>query len=724
MTVVLQLIENILLLGFMGVGFYVVQKNEHRLGWPVFSGLHGLLFGLVAFLVTSTPVSLPDGATVDARAAPVLLAGAIAGPLGGLIAAILGGIARGLVGGHFAPSGMVVYFVYAGFGVLLRHLGLVDLARLSSPRSTGFILGASFVAAACMYFLIAPEERALHWLRNDLPYIFLANALSIAFGIVVLCVAIGFLRKEADSLAANETLRLAKTAGGFGIWDFDIASGALKWDSKSAELHGFDASDFTGVFDDWARNIHPDDIGPTQDKFVEALAAGDVFDVEYRVLLPDGRQNTIKGDAVIVRDRNGKAVRVVGTNIDLTEARSTEVKLAEARSMAVQAQKFDTIGQMTGGVAHDFNNLLAVIMGNLELLQDEVDETDVDKKEMNTLIDASIEATKRGAGLTQNMLAYARKARLSPVLVDLNEVVRETQTWIGRTIESRIVIQTVLQAGLWPIMADRSSLQSALVNLLVNARDAIDGSGKMTIETSNTRVDEEYVDERGEDILPGRYVMLAVTDTGRGIPSDMLEQIFDPFFTTKDVGKGSGLGLSMVQGFVKQSGGAVRVYSEHGLGTCFKLYFPVAPESARENPQEEPAKRRPRAEPSGNSILLVEDREEVILVLQKTLVAAGYDVVTACNGDEGLEVFRKQRPFDLVITDIVMPGELQGPSMARKIREIDPGMKFIFLSGYASEATVHGNGLTAEDIRLMKPISRNALLDAVSKCLAAPAAKG
>jgi signal transduction histidine kinase/CheY-like chemotaxis protein len=724
MTVVHHLIENILMLGFMGVGFYVVQKNDRWLAPTMVSVLHGFAFGLVAFLVTSTPVTLIDGATVDARAGPVLLAGVVAGPVGGLIAATLGALARWLVGGNFAPSGVVVYFLYAGIGVLLYLFKLVTLPRLSRPRAIALLVVASCICASAMFFLIEPQDRAIQWLREDLPYIFLANALSVVCGVFLISLAFDFLEKEKEGVYANERLSLAKTAGGFGVWDFDVATGKLLWDEKSKELHGIPGAGFQGTFEDWARNVHPDDLGPTQDKFVEALAAGTVFDTEYRVRLPDGRVNTVKGDAVIVRDSNGKASRVVGTNIDLTEIRTTEVRLAEARALAVQAQKFETIGQMTGGVAHDFNNLLAVIMGNLELLADEVDAPVIDRKEMHTLIDASIEATKRGAGLTQNMLAYARKARLSPVLVDLNEIVRETETWMRRTIESRIVIETVLQAGLWPTLADRSSLQSALVNLLVNARDAIDGSGKVTIETSNVRVDEEYINERDEDISAGRYVMLAVTDSGKGIPPDVFERIFDPFFTTKDVGKGSGLGLSMVQGFVKQSGGTVRVYSEPGTGTCFKLYFAVAPEAARESVQPEPEQRHADFAAAESRILLVEDREEVILVLQKTLEGAGYEVVPARNGDEGLTTFQKQNPFDLVITDIVMPGDLQGPSMARSIREIAPDMKFIFLSGYASEATVHGNGLRPDDIRLMKPISRNALLDAVRKCLATPEPKG
>lgn len=383
-----------------------------------------------------------------------------------------------------------------------------------------------------------------------------------------------------------------------------------------------------------------------------------------------------------------------------------------------QAQKMEAIGQLTGGIAHDFNNLMAVIMGNLELLQSDISTQGFDVEEANTLIDAAIDAVKHGADLTNSMLSYARKARLEPAVLDLNQTVRETERWMRRTIPSSIQIETVLQAGVWPVKIDQSSLQSALVNLILNARDSIDGSGKLTIETANLRVDETYLENRSEDIEPGRYVMVAVSDDGQGIAPDVIDQIYDPFFTTKSVGKGTGLGLSMVDGFVRQSGGMVRVYSELGEGTSFKLFFkavsqdnvtvqtvPTLPKPDKGNP-----KVRPR-------LLLAEDKLEVMAVLEKTLVMAGYDVTTAITGDIAYSVFKADPSFDVVLTDIVMPGRLQGPAFAKECRLLNPKTPFVFLSGYASEATVHGNGLLPEDIRLMKPVSRADLLAAVEKCL-------
>ncbi|WP_050528205.1 ATP-binding protein [Pseudorhodobacter aquimaris] len=385
-----------------------------------------------------------------------------------------------------------------------------------------------------------------------------------------------------------------------------------------------------------------------------------------------------------------------------------------------QAQKMEAIGQLTGGVAHDFNNLLAVIMGNLELLQVEIDTQlpGVNTKETDLLIEAALASVKHGSELTSNMLAYARKARLQPVMLDINKAISETERWMRRTIASNIQIETVFQGGVWPILVDQSSLQSALINLILNARDAMEGGGRLTIETANLRIDESYLDTRSETIPPGRYVMVAISDTGPGISPELIGQIFDPFFSTKEVGKGTGLGLSMVEGFVKQSGGMIRVYSEPGSGTSFKMFF-----SARAQPTT-PAEKTPTSQTrlktapdSRDHILIAEDQPEVMDVLKKNLASAGYNVTTAANGDTAFEVFQSDPGIDLVLTDIVMPGRLQGPALAKACRELRPEIPFIFLSGYASEATVHGNGLRPEDVRLMKPVSRVALLQAVENCL-------
>lgn len=718
MQPLLQILENVLLLSLLGLGFYAIESQRETISRRVADLLHGVSFGLIAFLVTTTFVPFADGATVDARAAPVILAGYVGGPIAAFIAAVLGGLARGMVGSHFVFSGVIVYFVYAVIGSAFWAARRDKPVDFRNAVHIGGMCLASCVGAAAMFVLIQPYERAIAWLMNDLPFIMAANVLGLIFAVGVLSIAAAVLQKTREVNELVETLQLAKRAGGFGIWDYDIRTGALNWDEQSLNLHGMDGTSFTGTFEDWARRVHPEDRITAQENFWHALQSADSYEVEYRVPHEDGTETTIKGNAIFLRDSEGDATRVVGTNLDLTTIRTAEKKLKEAQRLAFQAQKFETIGKMTGGVAHDFNNLLAVIMGNLELAADELRKDKPDREEVFTLFEASLEATRRGADLTQNMLAYARKARLSPERLDLNDTVRETENWMRRTIPSKIDIKTDLQPDLWLTRVDRISLQNALINLLVNARDAFEASGRILIETANVRVGDNVTLEDDEDIAPGRYVTLAVTDTGRGMEENVIQNMFDPFFTTKNVGEGSGLGLSMVEGFVKQSGGEIRVNSKPGFGTRMKVYFPALGSDTPTTPKTRlPEVQTVHAERPSGRILLVEDREDVLDVLHKALAGAGYEVATAKCGDEGFRIYQQDPQFDLVVTDIVMPGELQGPTLAQKIREDDPEMPFIFLSGYVSISAAHGYVPAQGDVRLMKPVSREELLANVARSL-------
>ena len=715
---IIEILQNAALLCIASVGLFWIFKDR-QLEHSITGGVYlGVVYGLTTFLVTATPISLPDGATIDARAGPVIIAGLLGGPLPAAIAAAFGALARYFVGGSFAFSGVLVFSLYAVVGTLIwRRWNTTLLGPEFGLRRIGLGALLSVGCAALMFFFISPDAVAQAWIVRDFPWIALANSVSILLSALFAAVAVQAARQSLALAQTAKSLELAKRAGGIGVWIYDVKTGITTWDDTNKKLHGIPIEVDAGTIEDWEQTVHPDDLARVKFEFRSALEGREVFDSEYRVLTDGGAVRTLKGDAIVERDPQGVPLRVVGTNFDLTPFLEKESELRETRSIAAQAQKLDTIGKLTGGVAHDFNNLLAVIQGNLEFLLENETKQYLPKSERLDILTSAISAARRGGELTRSMLAFARKSYLEPQYVKINEVVRETENWIARAIPSSIVIDTSLQHNVWPLHLDLASLQSAIVNVIINSRDAMPKGGKLTIETANIRIDQDYIGMLDEVVDEGRYVMLAITDTGNGVDPRILPDVFEPFVTTKDLASGSGLGLSMVQGFARQSEGFVKIYSEPGVGTCVKMFFPagdpadVPEDTARtERTHDNDTDARAR-------ILIAEDQLEVLAVIVRVLKAEGYDVTAATRGDEAYELFKNSGPFDLLLTDVVMPGPLRGPDLARECRAINPNLPVIFMSGYASEATVHGNGLQPDDIRLMKPVPRAELLQRIRESL-------
>ncbi|GHA63045.1 hypothetical protein GCM10008927_30540 [Amylibacter ulvae] len=476
------------------------------------------------------------------------------------------------------------------------------------------------------------------------------------------------------------------------------------------DIWGYTSLEMTKDSGILVRAHDPADLDDMYDAMADAATKLDDFTRRFKITDRYGNVKWLEG-RVTATHKADNVVYMDGLFLDVTKQVDAQSRLTEQARMAHRAQKNESIGQLTGGVAHDFNNLLAIVLGNLELLRDKLS-----NEEHFELIDKGIAAIQRGSNLTRNMLAFARKAQLAPKAIDLNKLVRDTKDWTSQTLPATISIKMSLSKGLWQVEADPSSTESALLNLILNARDAMENAGVLTIETANVTIGDDYIDVHEEQLEPGRYVMLSVSDTGHGIPTHKLTSIFEPFFSTKAPGTGSGLGLSMVDGFMRQSGGTVQVYSEIGVGTSFKLYFPAF---ASEDKFIEKQKVRSVETITGSGkILVVEDEPEVLRVIVANLTNAGYAVTQASSGDQAKEIFDANPYFDLLLTDIVMPGNLQGTTLARAIREDHPDLPVVFMSGYASEATVHGNGLRPEDIRLMKPVGRAKLFAAIEKLLA------
>ncbi len=359
---------------------------------------------------------------------------------------------------------------------------------------------------------------------------------------------------------------------------------------------------------------------------------------------------------------------------DVTERKALEEQLRHA-------QKMEAVGQLTGGLAHDFNNLLAVIIGNLELLDERLE----GDGELRGFGRQAIASAERGADLTRRLLAFSRKQTLLPGVIDLNGLLTGMLDLLHRTLGEVVEIETVLAGRLWPTFVDASQLENALLNLAVNARDAMPEGGKLTLETANARLDEDYAAAH-EEVRAGQYVMLAVSDTGAGMSPEVMERAIEPFFTTKETGEGSGLGLSMVYGFVKQSGGHVKVYSEVGHGTTVKIYLP----RSRAEPDAEAVALVGLARPSkGEAILVVEDADDVRSLDVMLLTKLGYRPVEARDGKSALAVLERTPEVTLLFTDVVLPGGMSGPEFAREAQRRRPELKVLFTSGYTENSIVH-----------------------------------
>ena len=389
-----------------------------------------------------------------------------------------------------------------------------------------------------------------------------------------------------------------------------------------------------------------------------------------------------------------KITNFVAVKEDITERREMEEQLR-------QSQKMQAVGQLTGGIAHDFNNLLAIVMGNLQLLGERVSG---DAKAREYLDDA-LWSAKRGGELTHRLLAFARKQPLKPAVIDLNDVVRGMTELLRRTLGASIRIEESLAPDLWKALADRGELERALVNLAVNSRDAMRSAGTLTLETRNAVLDEDYA-EQHEEVTPGEYVLLAVTDTGTGMPPEIVQRVFEPFFTTKEVGQGSGLGLSMVYGFVKQTGGHISIYSRVGHGTCVKLYLPLAPSSLARR-EEGPPDVSPE-EFGEKIVLVVEDEAKLRKVAVQMLERLGLRTMQAETAKDALE-FLADTHVDVLFTDIELPGGMNGMELAEAARKLGSDIKVLFTTGYAREAIRHDRWLQEKVPWLLKPYSHHEL---------------
>jgi PAS domain S-box-containing protein len=522
---------------------------------------------------------------------------------------------------------------------------------------------------------------------------------------------------EADLAESEARLRLATQAANIGTWDFDPLSGELRWDATCKEFFGLSPDAEVTYESAFLAGLHPEDRASADAEVQRALdpAGTGEFAIEYRTVgIEDGRERWIAahGSAIF---SEGRAVRFIGTVLDTTARKQTEERLralneqlehevqaevsrrSEAEDALRQAQKMEAIGQLTGGIAHDFNNLLAGISGSLEVIERRIARGQTDS--VARFIAGAQASAQRAAALTQRLLAFSRRQTLDPRPTDVNRLVYGMEDLIHRTVGPAIKIEVVGAAGLWPTKVDSGQLESALLNLAINARDAMPEGGRITIETANKWIDARAGRER--DLVPGQYISICVTDTGTGIAPDIVDRIFDPFFTTKPIGQGTGLGLSMIHGFLRQSGGQVRVYTEPGQGTTMCLYLPRYVGDVSDDAETIDSSIPEHG--SGETVLVIDDEPMVRMLIVEVLNEAGYTVLEADDGPSGLKILQSDARIDLLITDVGLPGGMNGRQVADAARVARPELKVLFVTGYAENAVVANGHLDPGMAVLTKP---------------------
>jgi PAS domain S-box-containing protein len=514
------------------------------------------------------------------------------------------------------------------------------------------------------------------------------------FGVCIETTARVASDKAALATVERERSRLFEmTRDLFGVASFDgrLLSVNPAWSKQLGRSNEFLLST------PFSEIIHPEDIEETGEVVKAMIAGNPVHQFHVRLLRADGTPMAFAWSAV-PEGPGSDIFYTVGR--DITEEVASASALARAQAALVQSQKMEALGNLTGGVAHDFNNLLQVVAGNLQLLGKDVSGNEKAERRISN----AMAGVNRGANLASQLLAFGRRQPLDPKVVDIGKLVRRMDEMLQRSIGEGIEIETITSGGLWNSLVDPGHVENALLNLVINSRDAMDGYGKLTIEVGNAYIDDTYA-ERHDDAQPGQYVVLSVTDTGSGMPSHVLDKVFEPFFSTKSEGKASGLGLSMVYGFVKQTGGHVRIYSEVGEGTTVRMYLP---RSMQEEDFEAERDDLPIAGGT-ETILVAEDDEGVRTTAVEMLQELGYKVLEAPDASAALSIIQSGIPIDLLFTDVFMPGPLKSVDLVKKISEIMPEIGVLFTSGYTENSIVHGGRLDPGVQLLSKPYTREQL---------------
>ena len=519
-------------------------------------------------------------------------------------------------------------------------------------------------------------------------------------------------RKQAEEALreAQERLQRVVSAANVGLWEWDLRTNQVYYSPEWKRQIGYAEDELSNSYDEWQSRLHPDE----RERCIQTVQAFIAnpwpdYHMEFRFRHKDGSYRWILVQASLLLDEQGRASRMLGAHLDITGLKQLEAEKETLAEQLSQAQKMEAIGRLAGGIAHDFNNLLVPIIGYSELGLMALAPNDPAYINFERIK----EAGERAAGLTRQILAFSRQQVLEMRLLDLNQVTSDFEPMLKRLIGEDIALYTGLAAGLPPVRADKGQLEQALLNLVVNARDAMPNGGTLIIETGLVTLDESYVASHA-GAQPGAHVMLSVSDTGHGMDAATQEHIFEPFFTTKPLGQGSGLGLAMVFGIVRQHQGTIWVYSELGYGATFKIYLPVA-----EGPVVNPAVEAPPARPAApvETVLLVEDDASVRQLVGNILRSHGYRVLAAGSAEAGQALAAVHAgPIDLLLTDVILPGK-NGRDLYQSLADRRPWLKVLYMSGYTGNVIAHHHVLDDGVALLQKPFSMNELLQKIKAVL-------
>jgi PAS domain S-box-containing protein len=511
-------------------------------------------------------------------------------------------------------------------------------------------------------------------------------------------------RHEAQqSLLENERRyrRLVEAVVDYAIFQLDVNGIVASWNVGAQRIKGYTAAEIVGKhFSSFYTDV--DRIAGLPQQSLKKAASEGRYEAEGWRVRKDGTKFWASVVIDPIYDDDKKLIGFAKVTRDVTERYEAQRILKETQEQLAVSQKMDAVGQLSGGIAHDFNNLLMIVLGNLEIAQRQIKQLS-GVGNLQRVLNNAMRGAQRAAALTSRLLAFARRQALNPRPLDVNKFITGAVEFMQRSLGETIEIEAVGGAGLWKIEVDANFLESALVNLAVNARDAMPHGGKLSIEAANVFVDEGYA-RAVPELVPGQYVVICVTDTGTGMSHDVLNRAFEPFFTTKDLGQGTGLGLSQVYGFVKQSGGHVKIYSESGQGTTVKMYFPRlnAAAAEEEDPSQEPVAEGELTE----TILVVEDDRDLRTYLAEMLRHLNYRVITTSNAQSALTtLLQDNKRVDLLLTDIVMPG-LNGRELGRRAQEMRPGLPVLYMTGYSRSAIVHQGRLEEGVEFVQKPVGQ------------------